>query len=65
MITIWDPAPVIAKLAAIYPHDAYLLNVVTKKLAILLALGTGHRTQTLSLIKISQISLNEKLIIHI
>lgn len=62
---IWDPAPVIRKLAAIYPYTSTSLDVITKKLVLLLALGTGHRSQTLSLIRISQISLGEKLVIRI
>ncbi|KYN13703.1 hypothetical protein ALC57_14104 [Trachymyrmex cornetzi] len=48
---IWDPAPVIAKL-------------ITIKLALLLALRTGQRAQTLASIRLFQISTNEKLIIR-
>lgn len=44
---VWDPAPVIAKLASIYPYDTVDLKSIVKKLVILLALGTGHRVQTL------------------
>jgi len=54
---------VIAKLASIYPYERLSLKDITKKLVLLLALATGHRAQTLSLIRISQISLDEKLII--
>lgn len=62
---VWDPAPVIAKLASIYPYDSCGLNIITKKLALLLALGTGQRVQTLTLLKISHISISEKVIIRI
>lgn len=62
---IWDPAPVISRLASIYPYDSCSLSVLTRKLVLLLALATGQRVQTLSLLKISQISLTDKLIIRI
>lgn len=62
---VWDPAPVIAKLATHYPHESLSLERVTKKLALLLALGTGQRVQTLASIKLSQVTLSEKLIIRI
>jgi len=62
---VWDPAPVIARLALIYPYDSVPLKIITKKLVFLLALGTGHRVQTLCSRKLSQISLKEKLIIRI
>lgn len=62
---VWDPAPVIAQLASIYSYDSVDLKRITKKLVILLALGTGHRVQTLSSIRISQLSLKDKLIIRI
>jgi len=60
---VWDPAPVIAVLASIYPYESLSLEFITRKL-VLLALGSGHRAQTLSSIKLSQISLNENLIIR-
>ncbi|KYM99629.1 hypothetical protein ALC62_09631, partial [Cyphomyrmex costatus] len=62
---IWDPAPVIAKLALIFPYDSLSLAVITRKLVLLLALSSGQRAQTFSSIRLSQISLNEKLIIRI
>lgn len=62
---VWDPAPVIAKLSTIHPYNAIDLKTITKKLVILLALSTGHRAQTLSSIRISQISLKDKLIIKV
>lgn len=62
---VWDPAPVITKLASIYPYDSVPLRVITKKLILLLALGTGHRAQTLASMRLSQISLEDKLTIRI
>lgn len=62
---VWDPAPVISKLSSIYPYEGVSLKDITKKLILLLALATGHRAQTLSLLRISQISLEERLIIRV
>lgn len=62
---VWDPSPVIAKLATLYPHESLPLAAVTKKLVLLLALGTGHRTQTLAALRLSQISLTDKLLIRV
>lgn len=55
----------ISKLSAIYPHDPVPLKIITKKLILLLALGTGHRAQTLASFRLSQISLGDKLIIRV
>ncbi|KYN12395.1 hypothetical protein ALC57_15443 [Trachymyrmex cornetzi] len=52
---IWDPAPVICKLATLFPYESLSLEVITRKLVLLLALGSGQRVQTLAAIKISQI----------
>ena len=42
------------------------MDIIAKKLAILLALGTGQKCQTLAEIKISQISLKaNRALIHI
>ncbi|XP_077275913.1 uncharacterized protein LOC143904826 [Temnothorax americanus] len=57
---VWNPAPVIAKLSSIYPYEG-----VSLKLILLLALATGHRAQTFFLLRILQISLNDKLIIRV
>lgn len=62
---VWDPAPVIAKLSSIYPYEGVPLKLLTRKLILLLALATGHRAQTFALLRISQISLEEKLIIRV
>ena len=56
---IWDPAPVIARLKILFPYDNLSLEKITKKLIVLLALGSGQRCQTLASIKISQISRND------
>ncbi|XP_011866158.1 PREDICTED: uncharacterized protein LOC105561098 [Vollenhovia emeryi] len=52
---IWDPAPVIARLAKIFPYEPLDLSTITKKLVLLLALGSGQRVQTLAAIRVSQI----------
>lgn len=62
---VWDPAPVIEKLATIFPYDALTLKVITSKLVVLLALGSGQRCQTLAAIRLSQIVLGENLIIKV
>lgn len=62
---VWDPAPVIAKLALIYPYNSYPLNAITRKMVLLLALATGQRAQTLASLKISQIVLGDKLFMRI
>jgi len=51
----WDPQVVLTYLENIYPHDSVSLETLSKKLATLLALATGQRVQTLSLIKIQNI----------
>ncbi|KYN03289.1 hypothetical protein ALC62_05870 [Cyphomyrmex costatus] len=56
---VWDPAPVIKKLASDFPHRDLSLERLTRKLVMLLALGTGQRCQTLAAIRISQITLEE------
>lgn len=62
---VWDPAPVVAKLATIYPYSDLSLDRVSKKLALLLALITGHRVQTFSKLRISQISIADKMTIRV
>ncbi|KYN21782.1 hypothetical protein ALC57_05841, partial [Trachymyrmex cornetzi] len=56
---VWDPAPVIKKLASEFPHQNLPLDRLTRKLVMLLALSTGQRCQTLAAIKISQITFEE------
>jgi len=62
---VWDPAPVITKLASVYPYERVSLKAITKKLVLLLVLGTGHRAQTLCSLRLSQISLDERSIIRV
>jgi len=62
---VWDSVLIISKLTSIFPYETISLKIITKKLVLLLALGTGHRAQTLQAIRISQIFLGEKLIIRI
>lgn len=47
----WDPAPVIAYLASLWPHEDLNLQLLTRKLATLMILGSMQRVQTLSLIR--------------
>ncbi|KYN17567.1 hypothetical protein ALC57_10144 [Trachymyrmex cornetzi] len=56
---VWNPAPVIRKLASDFPHQNLSLERLTRKLVMLLALSTGQRCQTLAAIKISQITFEE------
>lgn len=62
----WDPAVVLEYLAGLYPNDDLSLEMLTKKLATLLALTSGHRVQTLSMIKVHRIRFeNDGVLIHI
>lgn len=62
---VWDPAPVIEKLATIFPYNTSIpLAEITRKLVLLLALGSGQRAQILAAIRTSYISFSsDKLII--
>ncbi|CAD6222019.1 GSCOCG00005286001-RA-CDS, partial [Cotesia congregata] len=51
----WDVDPVLNNLSSWFPLDDLSHNKLTEKLVVLLALGTAHRAQTLSLIKVSNI----------
>lgn len=62
----WDPQIVLNYLASWYPNKDLSLENLTKKLVSLLAIATGHRVQTLSLIKIENIlQLNDRILIKI
>lgn len=62
----WDPSTVLIFLSNIYPNNQISLELLSKKLVTLLALVTAHRVQTLSLIKLENISFyGEKIIIKI
>lgn len=52
----WDPQLVLNLVADWYPNTDLSLELITKKLVILLAICTAHRVQTLSLIKLENIS---------
>lgn len=56
----WDPQMVLNYISAWYPNSEISLEKLTKKVVILLALCTGHRIQTFSLIKIDNISFTTK-----
>lgn len=51
----WDPGTVLSLLSSWFPNDLLSIEKLTKKLVTLLALTTGHRIQTLSLIKLNNI----------
>lgn len=55
----WDPNTVFSYLSNQFPNESLTLEMITKKLVTLLALSTGQRVQTLSLIKLCNISVNE------
>lgn len=60
---IWDPNLVLDYLSGIFPNDAITMENLTKKLVTLLALSTGQRVQTLSLINVADIQIQESRII--
>lgn len=62
----WDPSIVLTYVRSL-PNNSISLEILTRKLAVLLALATGHRIQTLSLININNIvvKLHEKVEIRI
>lgn len=55
----WDPAIVLDYIANWYPHENLKLEQLTKKVVILLALCTAHRSQTLSLIALEDINVTD------
>lgn len=52
---IWNTEPVLKRASELYPLSDLALEQLTNRLIILLALGTAHRVQTLSLINIDEI----------
>jgi len=63
---IWDPSPVVSKLAALFPHESLSLEMLTRKLVLLLALASGQRCQTLAAIRVSQVAFTaEKVLIRV
>lgn len=55
----WDPNIVLNFLGQKYPNESLDLRTLSKKTLTLLALVTAHRAQTLSLIKINNIVINQ------
>ncbi|CAH2226594.1 jg17276 [Pararge aegeria aegeria] len=55
----WNPQKVLNVISGWFPNAELSLEKITKKLVILLALCTGHRIQTLSLIKLHNILISE------
>ncbi|CAH2011888.1 unnamed protein product [Acanthoscelides obtectus] len=53
--TTWDPTCVLGFLSSWYPLEELPISQLTQKMVTLLALVTGHRIQTLSKMKISNI----------
>ena len=62
---VWDPTPVVAHLATLYPHDNLSLEKLSRKLVTLLALTTAQRMQTLAAIRLSNVVWSDSLIIKI
>lgn len=55
----WNPNLVLDLLSNFYPNESQSLDILTKKLVALLALSTAQRTQTLSLIRLSNVEVSE------
>lgn len=51
----WDVDPVLEDLAKWYPADTLGIKSISKKLVLLLVLGTGQKLQTLAAIKVENI----------
>lgn len=65
-ISTWDPNLVLEYLSGFYPYNSVTLDVLSKKMVTLLALSTGQRVQTLSLINLSDIHTeNSRIVIMI
>jgi len=62
---VWDPSPVIAHLASLFPHESLTLETISCKLVTLLALTTAQRMQTLAAIRLSNITFADALLIKI
>lgn len=62
----WDPIIVLNHMSNMYPNVNLSIELITRKLVILLALATGQRSQTISLIRLNNIEkLNDRIIIKI
>lgn len=58
-IHTWNPQLVLNYISNWFPNTGLNLEKITKKLAILLAICTAHRVQTISLIKLENITIAE------
>lgn len=56
---VWEPNIVLDYLSQFWPNESLSLNDISKKTVTLLALVTAHRVQTISLIKIKNIIINQ------
>lgn len=56
----WDPQLVLNHVSEWFPNISLTLDKLTKKLVCLLALCTAHRVQTLSIIRLENISFTER-----
>lgn len=56
---VWDPSIVLDYLSNLFPNETLSLQMLTKKLVTILALVAAHRIQTLSLIHIDNIVIND------
>lgn len=61
----WDPSPVVAYLASVWPYEGLHISIIAKKLATLLVLASAQRVQTISLIKRNNIQFGNPTIIRI
>ncbi|KAL0893421.1 hypothetical protein ABMA27_015006 [Loxostege sticticalis] len=62
----WNPNIVLNYVETLFPNESLSLQDLTKKLVILLALATGQRIQTLSLIRIQNVhTFTDKIVITI
>lgn len=57
---IWDVEIALEKIEKCFPLEELPIERLTKRLVLLLALGTAHRTQTLAAIKLSNVKRNAK-----
>lgn len=62
-VTTWDPSLVFNYLNNYYPNESLSLEIITKKTVMLLALASGHRCQTLSLIRLPNLRIEDRKII--
>lgn len=57
--TTWDPNIVLNYITTFFPNEELSLSQITGKTAVLLALSTGQRVQTLSLIRLSNVRVSD------